>query len=251
MNSVLIEELNKYKDEDNNLVIMFADSKFKTKVDQFIESSPNNYLIFSMDDALHDYLKNKNAHSYYWPLKIGSDVRTRQTLWLKRSEMIANLIDHDINILHTDADAQFNKGKNPLELFKNYPYVDMITTMGTVWPPEIFQKWHFVVRCGFIYYRATAKTKKFMNYFIQNIKKFHDDQQAINRTIFEKEIKWNLGSNMYNLKFRNKDIQCCYDPIFGVLSKLENMNIILMPHRWFPRLSDKYNDPWIVDMILR
>jgi hypothetical protein len=237
--------------KDGNLIIMFANKLFKSKVvmraDSLKKLGIDFYMIVALDTELEKELGAKKYNVCLYPLLVNKSPYTRKRLWITRTEIIKNIIESGLNVLNIDCDAEILKDPFPLILSTN---TDIVSTPGTVWPTHIHKKNGFVLRCGFIFYRCTKNTIKFLTKFYNEVKTIGDDQIALNSLLDKLGFKWDLEQiTSYSISFRTrrKTFLAFEDPIFGQTN--DNLTVVMLQHKYFPRLTDPRGDPYVVDLI--
>lgn len=232
---------------NNDIIIIFANNKFQNQVIQRAKEMEKlnikNFIIISLDDKLNKILETKQINFFYYPFRIQTP-NDRQKFWIIRINILYEILKLGFNILHMDADSMIIK--NPFEIIdKNF---DMNLVPGTIHPEFVFRKWHYVVRFGFLYCQSNDITISFFHKLKYNVITTRNDQESLNKLLLFYKIKWyNENVKKYIIKFRGYSITYFHDAIKGEL--LNNMKVILHPHRFFPRLKHKSNDPYIIDYI--
>jgi len=234
--------INKVKKKNLTTIIVFANYNYLLVLENWLESvnriDVNNFLIISLDSKLHNYLIDKNINSRLRPCELDLG-----KLWIHRIEVIEELLCEGYDIIHSDADAVWLKDPQPYLANLNQ---DMIFSQGTYWPLDVYEKWNFVLCCGFFYIRNNKKTKSFFEQLKERVKEDKDDQVSCNRLLLEKKIIWEKPTNSYQLRFRNYSFACSKNIIQG---KNSQFSIALLPHYQFQRIPEKSNDIYIKHLI--
>ena len=243
----MINKIKNLIDENNNIIIIFANIKFKNKILQRIKEFKNlkikNYIIIAIDRQLQLILNKRKINNYFYPIQINGNYKRNGILWIKRTYLWYLILKNGINILHADADAVWKK--NPFKLFTNKS-ISIYFTNGTIWPRNTFKVWGFTIRCGLFYVVANKTTIDFFYNVHYYTKKFKDDQVALNTLLLQDNIKWQLN-NIYYETINNKKISYSTK---NIPNKYKNINIILMSHNLFPRFKTKYiNQAYVIDLL--
>jgi len=187
-----------------------------------------------MDTELFIYCKNNKINSVQMTIKesYGEQITTSLSqLWKFRIDVIDYLIQNNISVIHSDADAIW------LNDFQQYLFetkIPIIFSQGTVFPYDVFDSWGFVLCCGLFYFESNEKTKlviKEINTLIHDMTDA-DDQITVNHYFHNKlKVKWNIDS--YEMKelpiqFGNelKKIKYSSEFIIGVFEHTSPINDI-------------------------
>jgi len=196
------------------------------------------YLIISLDEKLHIYLQEKNINTLLRPCELDLG-----KLWIHRVDVILELMEEGYDIIHSDADAVWIK--DPLPYLETLPQ-DMLFSQGTIWPPDVQDKWGFVLCCGFFIIRSNKKTLQFFKELLERVKQDKDDQVSCNRLLLEKNTIWDQPSNPYTIDFRGKQFICSHQVRKG---KTKGLSIGLLPHSSFQRLFEVSDDVYVRHLI--
>lgn len=232
----------KHKYEKNNIILVFANYSYLPVLENWLAAvkkiDVDNYLVISLDEKLYQYLQEKKIATLLRPC----DMDLGQ-LWIHRIEIILELLEEGYNIIHSDADAIWLKDPQPyLEKLSH----DMIFSQGTIWPPDVQEKWGFVLCCGFFYLRSNPQAVKFVRKLSGRVRKDKDDQISCNRVLLESGIVWDEPFQRYKIDFRNREFVCSHHVRSG---KSNDMSIALLPHAQFQRIFEKENDVYIRHII--
>ena len=223
-------------------IIVFANYNYLPVLENWIiaiqKTGITNYLIISLDEKLHLYLRQRSIHTLLRPCELDLG-----KLWIHRVEVILEFIAKGHDIIHSDADAIWLK--DPLPYLNDLPQ-DMIFSQGTLWPPDIQKKWGFVLCCGFFMLRSNKNTLAFMQKLLERVKQDKDDQVSCNRLLFEEGLTWNMPKETYNLTFREHTFICSNDYITG---ETPSFSVALLPHSKFQRLFEECDNIFVRHLI--
>ncbi len=227
---------------DKQHIVVFANYSYLPVLENWIEAlkriNVNNFLIVSLDEELHHYLQEKKVNSILRPCELDLG-----KLWIHRIDVILELMEKGHDIIHSDADAIWLK--DPLPYLNDLPQ-DMIFSQGTIWPPDVQEKWGFVLCCGFFLLRSNPKTLQFMRDLLKRVNKDKDDQVSCNRLLLEMGADWNSPDKPYTIDFREKQFICSETVRYGKYGKL---SLALLPHKKFQRIFEKTDDVYIRHLI--
>ena len=233
--------LQKYSD-NKTIIIAFANYQYKEVLDNWIFALERieiyNYLIISLDKELFKYLRQKNIPTFYY--KTGANLNE---LWINRIRILKDIINKDYNVIHSDADAIWLK--NPLSEFFYNQSCEVVFSEGTVWPPDIYEKWGFVLCCGFFGIKSNKATKKLINDVYDDVKKSGDDQVSFNRIIYSHGTKWKIDGH-YKLSFKDKSFLCSKKIIYGTNQYYKTA---VLPHYLFQRINEDNKSAYVKHLI--
>ena len=223
-------------------IIVFANYNYLPVLENWLAAMKKieveNYLIISLDEELHLYLQKKHIDSILRPCELDLG-----KLWIHRIDVILELMEKGHDIIHSDADAIWLK--DPLPYLNDLPQ-DMIFSQGTIWPPDVQEKWGFVLCCGFFLLRSNPKTLQFMRDLLKRVNEDKDDQVSCNRLLLEMGADWNSPDKPYTIDFREKQFICSETVRYGKYGKL---TLALLPHKKFQRIFEKTDDVYIRHLI--
>jgi len=225
-----------YKCKNNLLVVAFGNSEYTKVILQWLlllgKLNVSNYLIVSLDEKLYKLL------SYFGYHAVRSDFSgSLGQFWTYRSVILKKILECGLNIVHSDADALWLK--NPIPEYFSKVEFDILSSQGTIWPPEILEKWGFVLCSGLVYYRSSQKVIKIFDSLIKASAKCNDDQRAFNNILYGENINWSTDNiESYELCYKDKIFKCFKSVLRG---EGESLNIGLLPHEGFQRLPQDDN----------
>ncbi len=223
-------------------VIVFANYNYLPVLENWLAAMKKidvkNYLIISLDEKLHHHLGEQNINSLLRPCELDLG-----KLWIHRVDVILELMEKGYDIIHSDADAVWLKDPQPY--LQKLPH-DMIFSQGTIWPPDVQEKWGFVLCCGFFFLRSNPQTLQFIKELAQRVREDKDDQVSCNRLLLEKNVIWDKPSDLYTIDFRGKQFVCSKQARTG---KSKDLDIALLPHSAFQRLFEETDDVYVRHLI--
>lgn len=224
------------------LILVFANYQYLLVLENWLAAvnriSVDNFLIVSLDEQLHHYLEEKMINSIFRPCELNL-----RKLWIHRVDVILELMEDGYDVIHSDADAVWLKDPQPFLTVLSH---DMFFSQGTVWPQDVYEKWNFVLCCGFFYMRSNQKTLKFIKELAARVRVDKDDQVSCNRMLHEKGITWEESADKYELIFRDKPFICSNDIKNG---EVQGLKIALLPHAKFQRIYEKSDEVYIRHLI--
>ena len=226
----------------DHLVIVFANHNYLPVLQNWLTAMDrlkiDNYLIIALDKDLHTYLKDKSIPTLLRPCELDLG-----KLWVHRVEILLELMKQGYDVIHSDADAIWLK--DPLPYLNALPQ-DMIFSQGTIWPPDVQEKWGFVLCCGFFMLRSNKKTLHFMQDLLKRVKEDKDDQVSCNRLLLEMNTIWDEPIHSYTIDFRDKQFVCTPTVRNGACGKL---TLGLLPHNKFQRIFEEADDVYVKHLI--
>lgn len=231
-----------FKAKKDPLIIVFANYNYLIVLENWLAAikrlNIENYLIISLDNKLHLELQERRINSRLRPCELDLG-----KLWIHRVDIILELLEEGYDVIHSDADAVWIK--DPLPFLKELPH-DMIFSQGTIWPPDIHEKWGFVLCCGFFLLRSNRNTRQFVKTLSDRVRKDRDDQVSCNRLLQENGLIWDMPNETYQLSFRNHSFVCSNECIIG---KTKSLSTVLLPHSKFQRIVEYTDDVYVKHLI--
>jgi hypothetical protein len=220
-------------------VIVFANNGYREIADNWIRAAcrlpVKNFWFIALDRNIHDYLAARNIRVILLEL----DTRL-QVLWKFRIRIFRELVDNHIDFIHSDADAVWLR--DPVErYYTRHGDIDVVASQGTVWPPDVFRQWQFVLCCGFFVMRANNRTASFLHALETDVEQTGDDQVSFNRLLLQYNVHWEIKSP-YRMRFRNAQLLASRDMIIGHGNKL---TVGMIPFAEVPRLHLEDNKPYV------
>lgn len=227
---------------NKEIIIVFSNYNYLPVLKNWLEAvnriNVNNFLIISLDKKLHHYLQEKNIPSLLRPCELDLG-----KLWIHRIDVILELLEEGYDIIHSDADAVWLKDPQP---YLNKLDQDMVFSQGTYWPLDVYEKWQFVLCCGFFYIKSNKNTLAFMKKLAKRVQSDKDDQVSCNRLLLEEGLHWEIPNDTYELTFRDRNFLCSDQCIFG---KMDTLSTVLLPHSKFQRIAESSNDIYVKHLI--
>lgn len=230
------------KKASKQTIIVFANYNYLPVLENWMIAMKNlnidDYMIISLDEDLYTYLKGKQISTLLRPCELDLG-----KLWVHRIEVILELLQEGYDVIHSDADAVWMK--DPLPYLKDLPQ-DMLFSQGTIWPPDVQEKWVFVLCCGFFMLRSNKKTLQFTKKLLKRVKEDRDDQVSCNRMLLEQNTVWSKPTSSYTIDFREKQFICSPYVRTGTCNKL---TLALLPHQKFQRIYEESDEIYIRHLI--
>ena len=139
--------------------------------------------------------------------------------------LVRLLVEHKISVMLADLDAIFLK--NPLPFLLDMPPADLVAQRGS-FPQWLSAKWGAALCMGFVYWRATPNTLRFISHMDKVLRKTGDDQIGVNVALDVVGIKWDEGMT----KFADAT------SISYGTTETGGMRVAMLPHNKFPRKCD-------------
>lgn len=187
-------------------------------------------LVISLDDYVYDMCySHENIHTIKIPLILlsSSPIINKAHLWILRVYVWSELLKKGFDICNVDLDTRWYRNPLPLlnSLASNH---DIIAAPGTFFPKVAYQKWNFVLCCGFVYFKSTKNVINWVDKMLwPYVQKYEDDQKALNIALLDNNIRWKKNTPKEQL---NSGYILDY-----------NMNVCVLSSRQFPR--KKYFHP--------
>lgn len=158
-------------------------------------------------------------------------------LWVERVRVFGGLLAEGRSFVHSDIDAIWIR--NPLrEGAAATCDCDLVFSQGTVWPPEVHDRWGFVLCCGWFQARATTAATDFFGELLTDVQRTGDDQISVNRVLAARMPHWSGGNQgEYRLAFRDRWVQCW---THAIETQARGLTVALLPHQQFQRLPEDY-----------
>jgi hypothetical protein len=188
--------------------------------------------VFCLDVATHAWCRAQAVDCATVPWTGGL-----RELWVQRIRIFSELLAAGEEVVHSDIDAVWVR--NPLrEGSACGREEDLLFSQGTVWPPDVHDRWGFVLCCGWFRARPTLLAQAFFQGLEADVQGSGDDQISVNRLLALLGAQWSrVRTGDYQLPFRDRAVQCWTEPIRAVTTN-GGLSVGLLPHREFQRLPD-------------
>ena len=185
---------------DSPPIIAFSNNAYREITENWLQAmrllEVPNVWVLSVDEAIHGWLKGQGVNT----VLLNCD-EALSSLWQLRIEIFRALVSNDVDFIHSDVDAVWLK--NPLDRYYwQQPTFDIVVSQGTVWPPDVFERWQFVLCCGFFVMRANERTRRLLQRMTASVAATGDDQISLNRLVLEDRPEVFAGGRQY-LNFRD------------------------------------------------
>jgi hypothetical protein len=224
---------------DTPPTIVFANHAYREIADNWIRSAQRlgirNFWFIALDRDMHDFLTRTGIQSIPLECEPG-----RQGIWKIRIQVFKCLVDNGVDFIHSDADAVWLR--DPVDrYYTEHKDIDLVISQGTVWPPDVFTQWNFVLCCGFFVLRANRRTETLLRELETDVKLTGDDQISINRLIYRRNMRWTIGSS-YRLPFRGVQLLMSENMIVGAG---DGLTVGVIPFAEVPRFHVKDIRPYV------
>jgi hypothetical protein len=218
------------------LVVTFSDSRYLPLLAIWLERlqslNVRRIRVYALDTATLAWCRERGVDVA--PLEWQGDLGE---LWVKRIGVFRTLLGEGEEFIHSDADAIWLR--NPLEEGSARDLKDdLVFSQGTVWPPDVHERWGFVLCCGWFRARPTAVVHAFFRALESSVQAVGDDQICVNRLLAAAGAAWqHNGSADYQLPFQDRSVQCWSAPLHATLPTAP-LSVALLPHGEFQRLPE-------------
>ena len=218
------------------LVVTFADSSYlpllRIWVSRLQALRVGRVKVFCLDARTADWCESQRvpAARVQWSGNLGD-------LWTERIRVFSALLAAGEEFVHSDIDAIWIQ--NPLRLGSACGREeDLIFSQGTVWPPDVHDRWGFVLCCGWFRAKPTLATQAFFQALEADVQATGDDQISVNRLLALLGAQWESSrTGDYQLPFRDRMVQCWLQPI-RAKTAAGPLSVALLPQREFQRLPE-------------
>jgi len=218
------------------LIVTFADSRYLPLLAVWLEKLQclklSRIRIYGLDAATLVWCRDRGLDAV--ALEWQGDLRE---LWVKRIAVFRALLADGEEFIHSDADAIWLR--NPLqEGSARHLQEDLVFSQGTVWPPNVHERWGFVLCCGWFWARPTKVAQGFFRALEGDVRTIGDDQISVNRLLAAAGATWqHAGRGDYHLQFQDRLVHCWSAPIRATFPSAP-LRVALLPHAEFQRLPE-------------
>ena len=230
------------------VIIAFADSRYLEVLMNWLVALAahgiGNYLVVALDEPLYRFLAERGVPVA--PTAFGGDLRA---LWIRRIEVFAALCAAGTDFIHSDVDAVWMR--DPRAAYLSDPQTELTISQGTVWPPEVHQRFGFVLCCGLFRLRSTARTQRLLSALASHVLDTGDDQVSLNRLVAARIPTWRIArDDAYYIEGGGKRFLCSRSVIQGVGT--DGLRLALLPHHLFQRVPALSTEPpYVVHQLTR
>lgn len=235
------------KRSERALIIAFADSRYLDVLMNWLvglaRSGIDNYLVIALDRPLYEFLAGRGIPSVFSPLH--GDL---SALWVRRINIFSALCAAGIDFIHSDVDAVWMR--DPLEFLDN-PDIELTFSQGTIWPPDVHQRFGFVLCCGLFQLRSGPAAHRLLGELEQHVLLTGDDQVSLNRLIAARSVEWRIEPrDTYHVEGSGKRFLCARSLMRGVSA--DGLRITVLPHHLFQRVPMSTDeDPYVLHPLTR
>ncbi|MES0489104.1 MAG: putative nucleotide-diphospho-sugar transferase [Leptospirales bacterium] len=225
-------------EKNNTVILVFGNLAYSDIVYNWVAAAKrigvNNYIIIALDNQFYQQLQKNKITSILYKVDLN-----RKNIWVERTKVLIKFLESGYDIIHSDADAVWLKDPCPDFFYSSNK--DFIFSQGTVWPPDIHEKWGFVLCCGLFYVKSNIASINFMKDYLKQTITFKDDQVACNRLFYDQGITWQ--DSAYKLmNFKNKKFKVFENIIVGTN---RDISVALLPQKLFQRLNIKHANAYV------
>jgi hypothetical protein len=218
------------------LVIAFSDARYLPLLSIWLGNLRRLGLtrirVYSLDAQTTAWCREQGADAV--EMSWAGDLRD---LWVRRIQVFSGLLREGEEFIHSDTDALWLR--NPLRE-GSVPGCteDLVFSQGTVWPPDVHDRWGFVLCCGWFLARPTAAVIAFFHALGADVRASGDDQMSVNRLLAAHGAHWSHGKmGDYQMSFQDRVFQCWLEPARASLAH-GALSVALLPHCEFQRLPE-------------
>lgn len=230
--------------DEQDIVISFGNYAYRKVaiawLNKLRRAGVENYMFISMDEDLFKLLNQEGFNTV-----LNKFEGSLSDLWIFRLKVISRLLTIGLNVIHSDSDAFWLQ--NPIPELRAIPS-DIISSQGTIFPPDCLEQWGFVLCCGFQYFRARAHTLAFFEQLLPLVEKVKDDQKAINQLLLIQRVNWGNIVASYKLSVNDKQFDCYTANINGRTAN--GLNVTVLPHCKYQRVFESNaSNPLILHLL--
>jgi hypothetical protein len=221
-----------------SVIITFANSRYADVLMNWLVALSlqriDNYVVVTLDRELHASLSDRGIPSLLCEFE--SDLGD---LWIQRIRIFAALCDAGVDFIHSDADAIWLQ--DPRGSYLASGDADLVASQGTVWPPDVHQRFGFVLCCGLFRLRSTPVSRRLLTELESHVLVSRDDQVSLNRLLAERSMRWHAQrADAYYLALGPKQFLCSRSLIEGVAA--DGLRASVLPHHLFQRVPVSLDD---------
>jgi len=137
----------------------------------------DNYLIFSIDEACDNFLREKGINSRFHPIPDLPEKQARggmtRKMGLERFKIIRSLVAAGTDVIYSDLDAVWIKDpRDSLCCFSDFHIVASAVRHTHAWPPHVAKEWKFTLCTGWLGFKGAPTTASFLdellNFFLNS-----------------------------------------------------------------------------------
>ncbi len=216
------------------LPLVFATGNFAVLLDNWLvhvrAAGVRQPLVIAMDAALSP---PRDSDALVVPYGFDGSL---DDLWFRRALVFEFLSGRGVDFIHSDVDAVWLGDPRPLCFGEGG--LDLVFSQGTSYPPEVWQRWGFVLCCGLFAARANANTAAFFAKVRALAERIPDDQVAVNVLLDQHSVIWETeGRGAYPLVSRRGMAFTGYGQMLTGSCETLGLRIGLIPHHRVPRLA--------------
>lgn len=221
-------------------IVVFANWAYREVLQNWLEGMRrlrlDQELIVALDEQTYQLVVDRGHRSVFVPFE-----GNLSGLWKLRMNVFKLMLDQSIDFIHSDADAVWLRNPIP-EFITPYPDTDLLISQGTIWPPEAYRSWGFVLCCGLFCMRSTPAMQSLLATLAEHVETTGDDQVSLNKVLLAKGITWEIPQPVIRLRIGTQQFTTSQQVITGTAGK---HTVGVLPFRFFPRISHTDNTPYV------
>jgi hypothetical protein len=231
-----------------SVVIAFANSRYIDVLMNWLVAlalnGVDNYLIVALDRELHQFLNERGI-----PVVLSELSGDLSALWMRRIDVFTALCAAGVDFVHSDVDAIWIR--DPRAAYLSDPQADLIISQGTIWPPDSYQTWGFVLCCGFFQLRSTVRTRRLLGELKEHVQSTGDDQVSLNQLIAGRSTRWQIEpADAYYVDASPARFLCARSVMRGLGS--DGLRVQVLPHHLFQRVPLASGEtPYVLHLLTR
>jgi hypothetical protein len=226
-----------------DIVIAFANTHYVDVLMNWLvalaANGIDNYLVIALDEALYRFLDERGV-----PVALSTLGGELRELWVRRIQVFAALCIAGIDFVHSDVDAVWMR--DPRTAHLSDLHAELTISQGTIWPPEVHQRFGFVLCCGLFRLRSGPRTRQLLGELEAHVLQTGDDQVSLNRLIAARAPTWQIArKDAYYIQGGGQRFLCSRSLIRGVAN--DGLRVALLPHHLFQRVAVPSTDlPYVL-----
>lgn len=193
---ILKDPANKLSKSNHHLIIIFIDSKFFSLyhnwhlyfIDICGQARINQLELVCMDEIVINSLSKLGLKCSPHSFVIHSSgyagmnsIKRPASIWIRRMEVIVFYLQHGMDLLLTDTDAIWRSDPY-VDLNRYYSSADVIASKGS-FPGTLFNQWGATICMGYIFFKASPFTIKFMEDAMEDMRRKEKIMELIQEEI--------------------------------------------------------------------
>jgi len=229
-------------------IVAFADSRYiEILMNWLVALAVNgieNYLVVALDRELDTFLRARGI-----PVVLSELRGDLHALWVLRINVFDALCAAGIDFVHSDVDAIWMR--DPRAAYLTDQGADLIISQGTIWPPDVHQRFGFVLCCGLFQLRSTERTQRLLHQLREHVRSTGDDQVSLNQLIANHAMRWQIEpADTYYVEGAGKRFLCSRSIMRG--EGADGLRVTVLPHHLFQRVPVPSGEtPYVLHLLTR